>query len=52
MNIENDKKKKRRSHQPDPWKQTGKWSKMFFYSLVLIAGILVAMAIFLVVSGN
>ena len=52
MNTENDKKKKQKRHHPDPWKQTGKWTKMFFYSLVLIAGILVAIAVFLVVSGN
>jgi hypothetical protein len=52
MTAEINKKKIRKSHHPDPWKQTGKWTKVFFYFLVLIAGILVAMAVFLVVAGD
>ena len=52
MNTEFDKKKKSKRNQPDYQRKTGKWSKLFFYFLVLIAVILVVTAIFLVVSGN
>lgn len=52
MDRENDKRNKQRSHHLDPWKQTGKWSKVFFYFLALIAAILVVTSVFLVVTGN
>ena len=52
MNAEINKKKKSKRNQPDYQMKTGKWSKVFFYFLVLIAAILVVTSVFLVVSGN
>lgn len=53
MTAEQDKQKNhKKHHHPDPWKDTGKWTKLFFYFLVFVAGVLVTIAIFLVVTGN
>ena len=53
MAIETDKSKiRKKNHHSDPWKDNSKWTKMFFYFLVFIAGILVATAVYLVVTGN
>ena len=53
MAIETDKSKNRKkNHHSDPWKDNNKWTKMFFYFLVFIAAILVATAVYLVVTGN